>query len=694
MQKLAPYLWHKPFVWITDCSGIIKFYEMDLMPNHQVQRWKLDMMRFDWTAVHRPERMLYECNLLSRYNTWASALRKRDKVQKEDRSASNAEAVSGCFWRAEVEKYKSTGSMPTGFSYVDPHIGGNGVEYRTHLAMVLDKTRSMVTVSASGHTTIRGALGPNATLQGEIATELYWNELENRHNFISFERHWERLLNRHQKRYGSTHGPYIPTLCYEWLWVECAGIADDQTLNLQRFIVDSVEDRQTRVVIMLWNDGSLETQKHRDQWGQRIECAIPLFAVHNFEVDNTNCGGHIERRTIGLFASLPFHGCDKLNFNDSEGASPMEDVMDEGNFVFSDYLNIKAVPVGVPQNGITNPLAHKVDSLIEWGEDGQSDLIPVMCPLFPAPDFSSGEYARGDIEFCVSTCDMGLSASVRPIRRHELLNLVGLKKEKSKELATGEWDRVRTVARQVTPKATVERIVSSLLTVQQEGFHKAWELGMEEDRRKRSPNPSGNGFFYRTTEMAPIQNGFFYHEIPFERYMNNDEYLKMMCGQEPASYYSNGLSSPFVASPKTMQVLTTIPMPSAEDWKQALMKDPDTAHMIQRMTARLPPLLQQLKSKAYYNQWSVGHLEVEDGVLYQWEHPKRMQIRQLCRRVVLEGMRQQVYIAYHSSGLAGHAGVHRTYWRVVARFWWPGVYEDIRKAVKKKNSILKLPTKE
>jgi hypothetical protein len=136
----------------------------------------------------------------------------------------------------------------------------------------------------------------------------------------------------------------------------------------------------------------------------------------------------MEQRTIGLFASLPFHGCDKLNFNDNEGTSPMEDVMDEGNFVFSDYLNVKAVPVGVPQNGITNPFAHKVDSLNEWGEGSQSDLRPVMCPLFPAPDFGSGEYARGDIEFCLLTCDLGLSSLVQPIRRHGLLYLVELEK--------------------------------------------------------------------------------------------------------------------------------------------------------------------------------------------------------------------------------------------------------------------------
>ena len=44
MDKFRIYLWIREFTWITDCSGIIKFYDMDLMPTHQVQRWKLDML--------------------------------------------------------------------------------------------------------------------------------------------------------------------------------------------------------------------------------------------------------------------------------------------------------------------------------------------------------------------------------------------------------------------------------------------------------------------------------------------------------------------------------------------------------------------------------------------------------------------------------------------------------------------------
>jgi hypothetical protein len=44
---------------------------MELMPTYQVQRWKLDMLRYNFKTVHRPERMLCECNLLTRYNLYA-----------------------------------------------------------------------------------------------------------------------------------------------------------------------------------------------------------------------------------------------------------------------------------------------------------------------------------------------------------------------------------------------------------------------------------------------------------------------------------------------------------------------------------------------------------------------------------------------------------------------------------------------
>jgi hypothetical protein len=81
MEKFRVYLWYKEFTWITYCSGITKFYDMELMPTHQVQRWKLDMLRYNFKTVHRTERMLCECNLLTRYNLYADELRQSEVTQ-------------------------------------------------------------------------------------------------------------------------------------------------------------------------------------------------------------------------------------------------------------------------------------------------------------------------------------------------------------------------------------------------------------------------------------------------------------------------------------------------------------------------------------------------------------------------------------------------------------------------------------
>lgn len=75
MNKLRKYLLGREFTWITDCSGVQKFFETEMDPTHTMQRWKMEMLRFQFTIIHRPARMLAECDLLSRYNQKADALR-------------------------------------------------------------------------------------------------------------------------------------------------------------------------------------------------------------------------------------------------------------------------------------------------------------------------------------------------------------------------------------------------------------------------------------------------------------------------------------------------------------------------------------------------------------------------------------------------------------------------------------------
>ena len=68
IEKFRPYLFGREFTWLTDCSGPKKFFTGDDIPTHMIQRWRMQLIRCDFTIEHRPGRMLFECNLLSCYN--------------------------------------------------------------------------------------------------------------------------------------------------------------------------------------------------------------------------------------------------------------------------------------------------------------------------------------------------------------------------------------------------------------------------------------------------------------------------------------------------------------------------------------------------------------------------------------------------------------------------------------------------
>jgi hypothetical protein len=135
------------------------------------------------------------------------------------------------------------------------------------------------------------------------------------------------------------------------------------------------------------------------------------------------------------------------------------------------------------------------------------------------------------------------------------------------------------------------------------------------------------------------------------------------------------------ATSKVINRWTTFPLPNLQQWQEASKVDPDISYVIDRIKTRRKVVSASLINKRYYLLWSRGQLEVEDDVLYQLEHPKAMVIRQLRRRVVPAGLRQLIYTAFHSTPMAGHTGHYKTYWRIAARYWWPSMYEDVRKAV-------------
>jgi hypothetical protein len=92
--------------------------------------------------------------------------------------------------------------------------------------------------------------------------------------------------------------------------------------------------------------------------------------------------------------------------------------------------------------------------------------------------------------------------------------------------------------------------------------------------------------------------------------------------------------SPASFSSFTARVLnrwTTIPIPTDDTWQEEFASDPDTAYMMQQISSehkvKYAALSKGNKSyfkhwTEYFKHWTDGKLEVENGILYQWEEPR------------------------------------------------------------------------
>ena len=63
---------------MKDFSGLRKFFEGGDLPMNMVQRWRLQLLRYDFTIVHRAVRMMADTNLLSGCNEMAEGYRRAE----------------------------------------------------------------------------------------------------------------------------------------------------------------------------------------------------------------------------------------------------------------------------------------------------------------------------------------------------------------------------------------------------------------------------------------------------------------------------------------------------------------------------------------------------------------------------------------------------------------------------------------
>ena len=138
-----------------------------------------------------------------------------------------------------------------------------------------------------------------------------------------------------------------------------------------------------------------------------------------------------------------------------------------------------------------------------------------------------------------------------------------------------------------------------------------------------------------------------------------------------------------MANPVQLDCRVVIPLPTEDQWKDAMASNLDLQLIVQWMSASEPKIGCQalLKEKGYWNPFINGRLEVEGGLVYHYEEPCWARIHQLRTRVVPPSLRGVVIAACHALPFAGHSGRCRTYYQVVTRFWWPMVSHDVNQMV-------------
>jgi hypothetical protein len=149
-----------------------------------------------------------------------------------------------------------------------------------------------------------------------------------------------------------------------------------------------------------------------DDWGSKA-------AV----IENAHCGGPIAKSTLVLILA-PHEVISSLGgFDDKDGMEPMEGYLDLPNTMYSNYL--QGWTLEATESAEKDEYSPRVITKIDhWGT-----TLVVFGTDLVAPSLNAAKREDGDIHFVITTSDMGLKQSVRPVRDHKLFALYGFPPE-------------------------------------------------------------------------------------------------------------------------------------------------------------------------------------------------------------------------------------------------------------------------
>ena len=627
MQKWKKWLLGRPFTWLADCSGLKRFFEEcpEDIPHSMIQRWRMELLQYEFDMHHRPADMLTDCDMLSRYNKATAKWREEAEMrQRQTMATTNVTSIvprarASLFQEHELRNNRS----PEAFAVLpvleyrgEPQWRKSETSARFSperavlaegcFAVPVPEALQALGLARSNPASIDNfGTGPDSHRHlleaGASNSAEFWETLTGTVDDVTFD-WYMAVYNEPHVPVGSrdvTLGP--------WLATEFAKVTA------------LVEHTSLRAA-MLWvptrqPDGLRAFMK-------RTPTAPEGWSAVRRNVRNTAYGGSIETQHDVLFL-LPAEIAEQMepDLKSPPGAasSPMAGMLDDDHGWVPDSLQFEDLDISKP-------------TVVQRQAHGESEASPKVARLVklrtsptpigghpaydihgPAPsihqpkleeDFFNGPfgiwYERNGEPIC------------RPVRLPEVLRMLGV-------------DDGRMQAWLLLPPDLV--------------VQRAW---------------AAPGIAAVTQVLSVIHHA----ESMFEA--------------------AHGHTPLLLADPTPS---TVIPLPTMQQWRDATTADEDLQAIINALQADQQLNPGQLSDKRYLEPFQLQQFEVENGVIYCYEQSRTARVRQLRTRVVPIGLRRVIVVACHSSPFGGHSGLNRTMFRIQARYWWPGMTKDVKTGV-------------
>jgi ribosomal protein L21E len=632
IEKFRPYLFGKEFTWLTDCSGLRKFFEGDDIPTHMIQRWRMQLLRYDFTIEHRPGRMMFECDLLSRYNQDTEAWRTEQTSLQPTIPVAAALPIpfSHDTIKAVGTIRRSTSNTPSSTPTRKRMRKDSQNLEATQEQEILescDLRRSVWIIGARMNVVTEAfeGLGIDVSLIATIEENAVWRE--RMHGLT-----WEEALELADKT----------DLSPDWIIIP-APMAEEEHLLELRSIMELLLWKGLAAVILCHNEATSPSSKAVSaDWNKwiRDNLAEANWSMTPLRCNNADAGGAWDS-THRIYIMAPAAITTELrrkepNLSSSDAGTMLKPVTIE-ELLQEEVLPLEILHTQEEKNVVQpddgNPNRAK---LIARASFGDGKLWPVFSELHTLPDPSLPETSGPRKSPLVLLSSNPGPTGIAEFPLNSLLRALGTREETRLRLEKENWDTQQVLEEAVTqtPKETLELVFLAIVCA---------ESHVRSNHNLKQPG---------------------YLSEPLRDLMEVTR-----------------VSDTVPVLQTTIDRWTTIPLPTHRKWAEAVQQDRDLKLLLAALEEEAHLERHRFANKAYHAAWEKGQLEHQDGLIYHTGEPRLTQIRQLRRRVVPKSLRQTIITAYHATPLAGHSGIYRTYWRIAARYWWPRMYLDVKEAV-------------